>query len=73
VLGVVDLKDMQMFQITKDFLALTKLLAEIDQKQYPEKLGRIFIINAPKIFPFVWRMVKVLNKNRDRDSDRIIR
>ena len=34
------------------------LLAEIDQKQYPETLGKMFIINVPSVFPFVWRMVK---------------
>ena len=50
---------MQLSQITRDFLNLTKMLAEIDQKQYPETLGRMFIINVPSVFPFVWRMVKV--------------
>ena len=58
VTGVIDVKDMKLSQITNDFLTLTKLLAEIDQKQYPETLGRIFIINVPSVFPFVWRMVK---------------
>ena len=58
ITGVIDVKDMKLSQITNDFLTLTKLLAEIDQKQYPETLGRIFIINVPSVFPFVWRMVK---------------
>ena len=58
VTGVIDIKDMGMSQITRDFLSLTKLLAEIDQNQYPETLGRCFIINAPAAFPLVWRMVK---------------
>ena len=58
ITGVIDVKDMKLSQITNDFLTLTKLLAEIDQKQYPETLGRIFIINVPSVFPFVWRMVR---------------
>ena len=58
ITGVIDVKDMKLSQITHDFLTLTKLLAEIDQKQYPETLGRIFIINVPSVFPFVWRMVR---------------
>lgn len=58
VTGVVDVKDMSLFQITRDFLALTKLLADVDQGQYPETLGRIYIINTPSAFPMVWRMVK---------------
>lgn len=57
--GLIDVKDMQLSQITRDFLNLTKMLAEVDQKQYPETLGRMFIINVPSVFPFVWRMVKV--------------
>ena len=55
---VLDLKDMAMVQITRDFLNLVKQLAEVDQKQYPETLGRLFIINCPAAFPFVWRFVK---------------
>jgi hypothetical protein len=58
ITGVIDIKDMGMSQITRDFLSLTKLLAEVDQNQYPETLGRCFIINAPAAFPLVWRMVK---------------
>ncbi len=60
--GLIDVKDMQLSQITRDFLNLTKMLAEIDQKQYPETLGRMFIINVPSVFPFVWRMVKVIKR-----------
>lgn len=56
--GIVDVKGMSLFQITRDFLALTKLIADVDQLQYPETLGRIYIINVPSAFPMVWRMVK---------------
>jgi hypothetical protein len=56
---VIDVKDMKLSQVTSDFLTLVKLLAQIDQQQYPETLGKFFIINTPSVFPFVWRMVKV--------------
>lgn len=56
--GIIDVKDMRLGQITRDFLALVQLLAEVDQKQYPETMGRIYILNAPSIFPIVWRGVR---------------
>jgi hypothetical protein len=58
ITAVIDIKGMGMSQITRDFLSLTKSIAEIDQNQYPETLGKAFIINAPAAFPLVWRMVK---------------
>ena len=56
--AVIDLEGMQMRQVTRDFLALVKAFANIDQAQYPETLGKLLIINAPSAFPFVWSWVK---------------
>lgn len=56
--GIIDVKNMSMFQITRDFLNLVQQMAEIDQQQYPETLGRLYIINTPSAFPMVWKMVK---------------
>jgi len=50
---------MLLSQITSDFLSLVKGIAKIDQAQYPETLGRFFIINTPSVFPMVWRGVKM--------------
>lgn len=55
---VIDVKDMKVSQVSRDFLALTKLIAKVDQEQYPETMGKTFIINAPTVFPMVWKMVK---------------
>lgn len=55
---IIDIKDMRMSQVTRDFLNLVKSLAAIDQAQFPETLGKMFIINAPSAFPFAWRLVK---------------
>ena len=56
--GVIDVKDMTFFQVTRDFLAIVQMLAEVDQQLYPETLGRMFIINVPSAFPMAWRLVK---------------
>ena len=56
--AMMDLEGMQMRQVTRDFLALVKAFANIDQAQYPETLGKLLIINAPSAFPFVWSWVK---------------
>jgi hypothetical protein len=35
----------------------TTISLKKDQKQAPEGLGKMFIINAPRIFPVVWRII----------------
>ena len=59
VTAVIDVKDMTLSQVTSEFLNIVKGIAKIDQQQYPETLGRFFIINTPSVFPFVWRGVQV--------------
>jgi hypothetical protein len=56
--AVLDLEGMKISQVTSDFIAMVKSMADVDSNQYPETLGAIYIINAPSAFPFVWRMVK---------------
>lgn len=55
---VLDIKDMRMSQIGSDFINLIQLLSDIDGKQYPETIGRIFVINAFTSFALAWQMVK---------------
>ena len=59
ITAVIDVKGMTLSQITNDFLSVVKGIAKIDQSQYPETLGRFFIINTPSVFPIVWRGIKV--------------
>jgi hypothetical protein len=56
--AILDVQDMKLGQVTRDFLELVKGIAAIDQQRYPETLGKLFIINVPSIFPMVWRTVK---------------
>jgi len=34
------------------------LCAEIDQNYYPERMGKLAIVNAPKAFPMAWTFIK---------------
>lgn len=56
--AVIDVAGMQLRQVDSSFMAIVKAIANIDQAQYPETLGRFYIINTPYIFPMVWKMVK---------------
>ena len=35
-----------------------KTVAALDQQYYPESLGKTYIINAPWIFPALWKLIK---------------
>ena len=59
ITAVIDVKGMVLSQVTSDFLKIVKGIAQIDQVQYPETLGRFFIINTPSVFPIVWRGIKL--------------
>jgi len=55
---ILDVEGMSVKQVTRDFLKLVQTIAGIDQNEFPERLGAMFIINVPSIFPFVFRGVK---------------
>jgi hypothetical protein len=56
---VIDLEGMRMSQVTSDFMTIVRLSADVSKVNYPETLGKMYIINAPMVFPMVWRLVKV--------------
>ncbi|CAB5374709.1 unnamed protein product [Rhizophagus irregularis] len=39
-------------------LTLYRAIAELDQKYYPERLGKLFVVNAPFIFVKIWALAK---------------
>lgn len=57
-LNVLDLEGMRLAQVTNDFLTLVRMSADVGKIHYPETLGKLYIINAPGAFSFVWRMIK---------------
>lgn len=36
-----------------------KRLARLDQEYYPERMGKIFIVNTPWVFPVLWKIAKI--------------
>lgn len=39
-------------------LTLYRAIAELDQKYYPERLGKLFVVNAPFMFVKIWALAK---------------
>lgn len=39
-------------------LQYLRAVSDIDQKYYPETMNKLFIVNAPSAFVYVWKMVK---------------
>ncbi|KAJ1447401.1 hypothetical protein M885DRAFT_624412 [Pelagophyceae sp. CCMP2097] len=44
--------------INADFIAVLKQITAMDAAHFPERMGVTFVINAPRAFPLVWRMVR---------------
>lgn len=41
-----------------DGLNMLRSLTDMDQKAYPERLGKLFIVNSPYVFVKVYSMIK---------------
>lgn len=54
--NIVDLTNLNMRH--RAGVRLIKLIAQQDQAYYPERLGKIYVINAPWVFPFFWKLVR---------------
>lgn len=53
-------------------IKFARLLASIDQDNYPEQLSRMVIINAPGFFQAVWRLVRLALDDRTKDKIRLV-
>eukprot|EP00744_Colponema_vietnamica_P001853 GILI01003019.1.p1 GENE.GILI01003019.1~~GILI01003019.1.p1 ORF type:complete len:258 (+),score=56.85 GILI01003019.1:99-776(+) len=53
-------------------IKFARLLASIDQDNYPEQLSRMIIINAPGFFQAVWRLVRLAIDDRTKDKIRLV-
>lgn len=53
-------------------IKFARLLASIDQDNYPEQLARMIIINAPSFFQTVWRLVRLAIDDRTKDKIRLV-
>lgn len=39
-------------------LSLYRAIADLDQKYYPERLGKLFVVNTPFMFVQIWSLAK---------------
>ncbi len=58
VTAVIDVNHMSLSHVNSDFYSTLKGIANIDSSQYPETMGRVFIINTPSAFPIAWAVMK---------------
>ena len=49
-------------------LGLFTRLAKLDQEYYPERVGKIFIVNTPWAFPYLWKVAKTFLDPKTRDK-----
>lgn len=54
--SIVDLAGLSMHH--RHGLSFIKACAKIDEAYYPETMGKLYIINAPRLFPFFWGICK---------------
>lgn len=51
---IFDLKGLNMSH--RHGLKFIQMCAKIDQDNYPERMGKLYVINAPRVFPFFWKI-----------------
>jgi len=56
---IVDLEGLSTAHLFKPLLDLFNETEGIDMSHYPENLGAVYIVNAPRIFNLIWSLVKV--------------
>eukprot|EP00471_Norrisiella_sphaerica_P004243 CAMPEP_0184487404 /NCGR_PEP_ID=MMETSP0113_2-20130426/10021_1 /TAXON_ID=91329 /ORGANISM="Norrisiella sphaerica, Strain BC52" /LENGTH=399 /DNA_ID=CAMNT_0026869709 /DNA_START=74 /DNA_END=1270 /DNA_ORIENTATION=+ len=54
--SIVDLSGLSMSH--RHGLAFIQRCAKIDEQYYPETMGKLYIVNAPRLFPFFWGICK---------------
>lgn len=55
---IIDAKGWHLGLATSDAFAYIKAMASTDSDHYPERLGRLIVINAPGVLSFAWRVIK---------------
>ncbi|KAI8825618.1 CRAL-TRIO domain-containing protein [Fimicolochytrium jonesii] len=55
---IFDCANSGMWQFSMKGMQLLKSVSELDSKVYPERLGRLFIVNTPGMFTRTWSIVK---------------
>ena len=55
---VLDLQGISMTQFSTSAMAMIKKILTDDAAHYPDSLRKLYIVNAPGLFSFTWRIVK---------------
>jgi hypothetical protein len=61
---IMDLHGLGVGHLSRVNLNALQRLTKIDQNNYPECLGKLFIVNAPWIFGSVWGFIKTFLDKR---------
>jgi len=56
---ILDLKDVSLMQASQ-VMGFIRQTSVISQNYYPEMMGQMFIINAPRLFSMVWKLITPL-------------
>ncbi|EPY33422.1 sec14, cytosolic factor [Strigomonas culicis] len=59
---VIDLLNVK--ALTTPMIGFAQTLASVEQDNYPENLGRVFIVNCPGFFRFAWNLIKIFIDSR---------
>ena len=57
-IAVLDVQGLTLAKMTQPVLDFLKMIGEIEEKNYPESLEKVLIVNAGFVFSNVWTMVK---------------
>ena len=57
--SIIDLKGLSYKQFNKTSRTFIQKVTKLDQEYFPEHLGQMFIVNAPKIFTMMWSVIKL--------------
>ena len=68
----VTIADLEGFSMANFSLTYIKVIVSILQNHYPERLGTVYVINAPFIFSAAWRMIQPLLDERTRSKIEIL-
>lgn len=58
---LVDLEGLNMRHLWRPGVKALLRIIEVVEANYPETLGRLLILRAPRVFPVLWTLVRVRN------------
>lgn len=65
---LVDCENLSMRHLWRPGLAMLLKIIEVVEKNYPETMGRVFIVKAPRVFPILWTIVSAFIDETTRNK-----